>query len=160
MVASFVKANYAGSAIVDGMCHTRHQPVGASIRSHALQRIAFECRIALRRVLPFVVVGSLDIWSLSSSSPALSTAAAIGRLKPSDLQHAARAESRESVVAADNLMADARKLIKQLDISYEEGFRHVTRMDVRLALFLVRKAPEGEDRCKSVSEIAQALLGI
>ena len=111
-------------------------------------------------MLPFVVVGSLDIWSLSSSSPALSTAAAIGRLKPSDLQHAARAESRESVVAADNLMADARKLIKQLDISYEEGFRHVTRMDVRLALFLVRKAPEGEDRCKSVSEIAQALLGI
>ena len=32
VVASFIKANYAGDSIVDGMCKTRYQPVGASLR--------------------------------------------------------------------------------------------------------------------------------
>ena len=111
-------------------------------------------------LVAFVLVGSLGIWSLSNSSHlALTTAAAVGRLKPSDLQQATKASMRASVVAVDNLMADARKLLRQLDMSYEDGFRHATRMDVRLALFLVHKAPDGEDRYKSVSDIAQALRG-
>ena len=32
VVASFIKANYAGDSVVDGMCKTRYQPVGASLR--------------------------------------------------------------------------------------------------------------------------------
>ena len=32
VVASFIKANYAGDSAVDGMCKTSYQPVGASLR--------------------------------------------------------------------------------------------------------------------------------
>ena len=64
---------------------------------------------------------------------------------------------RAEVKAADGLMLDSRALVKQLDISVEDGFRHVTQLDVRLAMFLVKKRVRGDKNFRSVAEIAQAL---
>ena len=64
---------------------------------------------------------------------------------------------RAEVKAADGLMFDSRALVKQLDISVEDGFRHVTQLDVRLAMFLVKKRVRGDKNFRSVAEIAQAL---
>ena len=69
-------------------------------------------------------------------------------------------ERRADVSAAENLMADSRVLVKRLDISDEDGFRHVTRLDVRCAMFMVKKRAEGDRNFRSVAEIAQALRDI
>ena len=84
-------------------------------------------------------------------------AEAIGRLKASDVNVALAAGRRADVKAADSLMLDARVLAKKLDISAEDGFKHVTRLDVRLAMFLVKKRAPGDVSFRSVAEIAQAL---
>ena len=74
---------------------------------------------------------------------------------------AVAATRRADVKAADSLMMDARArvLVKKIDISAEDGFKRVTRLDVRLAMFLVKKRAPGDANFRSVAEIAQALCG-
>ena len=86
-------------------------------------------------------------------------AEAIGRLKASDVNIAVAPARRAEVKAADSLMLDSRALVEKLDMSAEDGLLNVTKLDVRLAMFLVKKRVQGDKNFKSVAEIAQALCG-
>ena len=59
------------------------------------------------------------------------------------------------MAAADNLMADARSLVKRLDIGAEQGFLHITKLDVRCAMYLVKKRAPGDRAFGCVADIAQ-----
>ena len=93
------------------------------------------------------------------NNPIWAIAEAIGRLKASDLSLAVAPARRAEVKAADSLMSDSRALVKKLDMSAEDGLLNVTKLDVRLAMFLVKKRVQGDRNFKSVAEIAQALCG-
>lgn len=90
------------------------------------------------------------------NNPIWAIAEAIGRLKACDVSQAVAPARRAEVKAADSLMSDSRALVKKLDISAEDGLLKVTKLDVRLAMFLVKKRVQGDRNFKSVAEIAQA----
>ena len=114
----------------------------------ALSRRTARAHVPRSQIQPFVSL--IILWAIAE---------AIGRLKACDVSQAVAPARRAEVKAADSLMLDSRALVKKLDISAEDGLLHVTKLDVRLAMFLVKKRVQGDRNFKSVAEIAQALCG-
>ena len=56
---------------------------------------------------------------------------------------------------AERLMEDARKLTAGLQLPEEESFMKVSKMDVRLALFLTNRQSESDKKYKSIAHIAE-----
>ena len=81
----------------------------------------------------------------------------MGGFKACDVSQAVAPARRAEVKAADSLMLDSRALVKKLDILAVDGLLHVTKLGVRLAMFLEKKRVQGDKNFKSVAEIAQAL---